>query len=136
MPTTSRQLIEQLDLRTSCSSAIRPAAARSRITSAGTARKRVAKAVLVGAVPPLMLKTEANPGGLPIEVFDGIRKGVLDNRSQFFKDLSCHSTATTARARRCRRACAMLLAAGHDGRHQGRPTTASSSSPRSTTPRT
>src|SRR5258706_3880186 len=48
--------------------------------------KRVAKAVLIGAVPPLMLKTAANPGGLPIEVFDGIRKGVLADRSQFFKD--------------------------------------------------
>jgi non-heme chloroperoxidase len=50
--------------------------------------KRVAKAVLIGAVPPLMLKTAANPGGLPIDVFDGIRKGVLSDRSQFFKDLS------------------------------------------------
>jgi non-heme chloroperoxidase len=49
---------------------------------------RVAKAVLLGAVPPLMLKTAANPGGLPIEVFDGIRKGTFDNRSQFFKELT------------------------------------------------
>jgi non-heme chloroperoxidase len=52
----------------------------------GTAR--VAKAVLIGAVPPLMLKTEANPGGLPIEVFDEIRAGVLNDRQQFFKDLT------------------------------------------------
>lgn len=52
----------------------------------GTAR--VAKAVLVGAVPPLMLRTAANPGGLPIEVFDGIRAGVAADRSQFFKDLT------------------------------------------------
>ena len=50
--------------------------------------KRVAKAVLIGAVPPLMLKTPANPGGLPIATFDGIRAGVLADRSQFFKDLS------------------------------------------------
>jgi non-heme chloroperoxidase len=50
--------------------------------------KRVAKAVLIGAVPPLMLKTEANPGGLPMEVFDGIRAGLLADRSQFFKDLT------------------------------------------------
>src|SRR5438132_9750834 len=50
--------------------------------------KRVAKAVLIGAVAPLMLKTAANPGGLPIEVFDGIRANVLADRSQFFKDLS------------------------------------------------
>jgi non-heme chloroperoxidase len=49
---------------------------------------RVAKAVLIGAVPPLMLKTDANPGGLPLEVFDGIRAGVLADRSQFFKDLT------------------------------------------------
>ena len=52
----------------------------------GTAR--VAKAVLVSSVPPLMLKTPANPHGTPIEVFDSIRKGVAENRSQFFKDLT------------------------------------------------
>jgi len=50
--------------------------------------QRVAKAVLIGAIPPLMLKTAANPGGLPLEVFDGIRAGVAADRSQFFKDLS------------------------------------------------
>jgi non-heme chloroperoxidase len=50
--------------------------------------KRVAKAVLISAVPPLMLKTAANPGGLPIEAFDQIRTGVLADRAQFFKDLS------------------------------------------------
>ena len=50
--------------------------------------KRVGKAVLISAVPPLMLKTAANPGGLPIEAFDGIRAGVEKDRSQFFKDLS------------------------------------------------
>jgi non-heme chloroperoxidase len=50
--------------------------------------KRVAKAVLIGAVPPLMLKTAANPGGTPIEAFDSIRAGVIADRSQFFKDLS------------------------------------------------
>jgi non-heme chloroperoxidase len=49
---------------------------------------RVAKAVLIGAVPPLMLKTAANPGGLPIAAFDQIRAGVLTDRSQFFKDLT------------------------------------------------
>jgi non-heme chloroperoxidase len=50
--------------------------------------ERVAKAVLIGAVPPLMLKTAANPGGLPIEVFDGLRAAVLADRSQFWTDLS------------------------------------------------
>jgi non-heme chloroperoxidase len=48
---------------------------------------RVAKAVLVSAVPPLMLKTASNPEGLPMEVFDGLRKALADNRSQFFLDL-------------------------------------------------
>jgi len=50
--------------------------------------KRVAKAVLIGAIPPLMLKTATNPGGLPIEVFDQLRAGVQSDRSQFFKDLT------------------------------------------------
>lgn len=49
---------------------------------------RIAKAVLVGAVPPLMLKTEANPGGLPISVFDGLRAASLADRSQLYKDLA------------------------------------------------
>lgn len=49
---------------------------------------RVAKAVLLSAIPPLMLKTEANPEGLPIEVFDEIRAGVATDRSQFYRDLS------------------------------------------------
>jgi non-heme chloroperoxidase len=50
--------------------------------------KRVAKAVLIGAIPPLMLKTAANPGGLPIQVFDQMRASVHADRSQFLKDLS------------------------------------------------
>jgi non-heme chloroperoxidase len=50
--------------------------------------KRVAKAVLIGAVPPLMLKTPANPAGLPMEAFDQLRAAVQSDRSQFFKDLS------------------------------------------------
>lgn len=50
--------------------------------------KRVAKAVLIASVPPLMLKTPSNPGGLPISVFDGIRSGVQADRSKFWTDLS------------------------------------------------
>ena len=50
--------------------------------------KRVAKAALIGAIPPLMLKTAANPGGTPIETFDQLRAAVLADRSQFWKDLS------------------------------------------------
>ncbi len=48
---------------------------------------RVAKAVLIGAVPPIMLKSESNPGGLPLEVFDGFRAALVANRAQFFKDV-------------------------------------------------
>lgn len=54
----------------------------------GEPQGRVAKAVLVSAVPPLMLKTGANPNGTPIEVFDGLRAGLAANRSQFFIDLA------------------------------------------------
>jgi non-heme chloroperoxidase len=50
--------------------------------------KRVKKAVLLGAVPPLMLKTAGNPGGLPLDVFDGIRKGTREDRAQFYYDLT------------------------------------------------
>jgi non-heme chloroperoxidase len=49
---------------------------------------RVAKAVLIGAVPPLMVKTDRNPGGLPIDTFDKIREGTANNRSQFYMDLT------------------------------------------------
>jgi non-heme chloroperoxidase len=50
--------------------------------------KRVKKAVLIGAIPPVMVQSDKNPGGLPISVFDGIRTGVAGNRPQFFRDLS------------------------------------------------
>ncbi|WP_457335227.1 alpha/beta fold hydrolase [Rhizobacter sp. P5_C2] len=50
--------------------------------------KRVAKAVLIGAVPPVMLKSEGNPQGLPMEVFDGIRAGVAGNRAEFYRDIT------------------------------------------------
>ena len=50
--------------------------------------KRVAKVVLIAAVPPIMLKTQANPEGLPMEVFDGLRAGLVKDRSQFYRDLA------------------------------------------------
>ncbi|POR52415.1 alpha/beta fold hydrolase [Bosea psychrotolerans] len=53
----------------------------------GEPQGRVAKAVLVSAVPPLMVKAPSNPGGLPLEVFDGLRQALADNRAQFFLDL-------------------------------------------------
>ena len=61
---------------------------RSPGTLVVTERKHVAKAVLMGAVPPLMLKTASNPGGLPIDVFDGFRTAYLADRSQFFLDVA------------------------------------------------
>ncbi len=78
--------------------------------------KRVAKAVLIGAIPPLMLKTAANPGGLPIEVFDQIRAGVLADRSQFLKDLS-HSVLRLqpAGSKDLGRRARIVLAPGDDG---------------------
>jgi non-heme chloroperoxidase len=69
--------------------------------------KRVAKAVLIGAVPPLMLRTAANPGGLPMDAFDGIRAGVLADRSQFFKDLTVPFYGANRPDRRCRKDCAI-----------------------------
>src|SRR3546814_15602046 len=48
---------------------------------------RVAKAVLIGAVPPVMVKSEKNPGGLPLEVFDGFRAALAANRAQFYRDI-------------------------------------------------
>ncbi len=68
----------------------------------GTAR--VAQVVLIGAVPPLMLKTDANPGGLPLSVFDAIRAGVLADRSQVYKDLAVPFYGFTAPAPRRRKA--------------------------------
>jgi non-heme chloroperoxidase len=49
---------------------------------------RLAKMIFIGAVPPLMVQTDANPGGLPLSVFDGLRAGLVENRSQFYKDTS------------------------------------------------
>ena len=69
-------------------SASRPGVARSLATSVGTASGRVAKVALVSAVPPFMLQTADNPGGVPIEVFDEIRAGSLADRSQTYRDLA------------------------------------------------
>ena len=82
---------------------------------------RVAKAVLIGAIPPLMLKTPANPAGLPIEVFDGIRTKVLADRSQFFKELAVpFYGAQPTRIARVAGPPRFVLAPGHAGRIQER----------------
>ena len=81
---------------------------------------RVAKAVLISAVPPIMLKTAANPGGLPIDVFDGIRAGVLADRSQFFKDLTdAVLRFQSRRGQDLGRRPRVVLDAGHAGQRQG-----------------
>ena len=66
----------------------RPAAVRSHVTSCAMAQSRVAKAVLISAVPPLMVKTPANSGGLPKEVFDDFQAQVASNRVQFYLDVA------------------------------------------------
>ena len=82
-------LIETLDLtRPHPGRATPPAAARSSATSAGTAPRGSPRLVLVAAVPPFMLQTDDNPGGVPIEVFDGIRAGAAADRSQLYRDLA------------------------------------------------
>jgi len=81
-------LVEKLDLRNAVHVGHSTGGGEVARYIARHGTKRVAKAVLIGAVPPLMLKTAANPGGLPIEVFDQIRASVVADRSQFWKDLS------------------------------------------------
>ncbi len=79
--------------------------------------KRVAKAVLIGSITPLMLKTPANPGGTPIEKFDEIRSAVLADRSQFWKELSLAVLwLQPAGCKDIRRRARCILAPGNDGR--------------------
>ena len=98
--------------------------------------KRVAKAVLIGAVPPLMLKTAANPGGLPIEVFDDIRAGVI---ARPLAVLQGSQRAVLRRQPAGRQGVAgparFVLAAGHAGRAQERSSTASRRFRKPTSPR-
>jgi non-heme chloroperoxidase len=82
------QLVENLDLRSAIHVGHSTGGGEVVRYLARHGSKRVAKAVLIGAVPPIMLKTPSNPGGLPIEVFDGIRNGVAMNRAQTFIDIT------------------------------------------------
>jgi non-heme chloroperoxidase len=82
------QLVERLDLREAIHVGHSTGGGEVARYIGRYGSKRVAKAVLIGAVPPIMLKTPSNPGGLPMETFDQIRQGVQSDRSQFFKDLS------------------------------------------------
>ena len=82
---------------------------------------RVAKAALISAVPPLMVKTAANPGGLPKEVFDGFQAQLAANRSQFYRDVAGRAVLWLQPAGResLRGHHPELVAPGHDGRRQG-----------------
>jgi non-heme chloroperoxidase len=96
---------------------------------------RVAKAVPLGAVPPLMLQGETNPKCTPLAAFDAIRKGVFDNRTQFYKDLALPFYGYNRRVRRCRRAYASRSGSRACWAASRVNTTASSNFRRSTTPR-
>ena len=81
---------------------------------------RVSKAVLIGAVPPIMLKTPANPGGLPMDAFDQIRAAVQADRSQFFKELTMQFYGYNRPKREdFRRRSQFLLAPGNDRQPEG-----------------
>ena len=82
--------------------------------------KRVAKAALISAIPPLMLKTANNPLGAPIEVFDGLRAALAANRPQFY--IGYHAAVLRlqpTRSENFRGHSRALVVAGHDGRRQG-----------------
>ena len=80
-------VVEHLDLRNTVHIGHSTGGGEATHYVARHGKGRVAKLILIGAVPPIMVKTPANPGGLPIEVFDGFRKVLADNRAQFYLDL-------------------------------------------------
>jgi len=81
-------VVERLDLRNAVHVGHSTGGGEATRYVARHGKGRVAKLVLIGAVPPLLLKTAANPGGLPIEVFDGLRKELAANRAQFYLDFA------------------------------------------------
>jgi non-heme chloroperoxidase len=81
-------VVERLDLRNAIHIGHSTGGGEATRYVARHGKGRVAKLVLIGAVPPLMLKTAANPGGLPVEVFDGLRKDLAANRAQFYLDFA------------------------------------------------
>ncbi|SEN79510.1 alpha/beta fold hydrolase [Actinacidiphila rubida] len=82
------QLLEHLDLKDVVLVGHSTGGGEVARCAAGRGAPRVSKLLMLSAIPPLMLKTDSNPEGLPIEVFDEIRKGVATDRSQFYQDLS------------------------------------------------
>ena len=81
-------VVEHLDLRNAIHVGHSTGGGEATRYVARHGKGRVAKLVLIGAVPPIMVKTPDNPGGLPIEVFDGLRKALADNRAQFYLDFA------------------------------------------------
>ncbi len=81
-------VVEHLDLRNAVHIGHSTGGGEATHYVAKHGKGRVAKLVLIGAVPPIMVKTAANPGGLPIEVFDGFRTGLVANRAQFYLDIA------------------------------------------------
>ena len=118
-PTTWRRWSEKLDLKNAVHVGHSTGGGEVARYIGRHGTKRVAKAVLIGAVPPLMLKTEANPGGLPIEVFDGSAPRCSADRSQFFKDLSTAFYGDNRPGAKVSRVARFLLAAGNAVRVTG-----------------
>ncbi len=88
MPTISQTLFEKLDLKNAIMVGHSTGGGEVARYIGRHGTKRVAKAVLISAVPPLMLKTEKNPAGAPLSVFDGLRAALAANRPQFYKDIT------------------------------------------------
>ena len=114
-------VVERLDLRNAVHVGHSTGGGEATRYVARHGKGRVAKLVLIGAVPPLMLKTAANPGGLPIEVFDGLRKDLAANRAQFYLDFASGPFYGYNRpgAQPSQGRHPELVAPGHDGRRQG-----------------
>ena len=105
MPTISRRVTAHLDLKNAVHVGHSTGGGEVVHYIARHGESRVAKAAILSAVPPLMVKTAANPGGLPKEVFDGLQAQLAANRSQFYRDLAGRSVLRLqpARARSRRR---------------------------------
>jgi len=114
-------VVEHLDLRNAVHIGHSTGGGEATRYVARHGKGRVAKLILIGAVPPIMVKTPANPGGLPIEVFDGLRKTLADNRAQFYIDFPSGPILQLQSARRETHSGRHpeLVAAGHDGQRQG-----------------
>ena len=114
-------VVEHLDLRNAIHIGHSTGGGEAARYVARYGKDRVAKLVLIGAVPPLMLKTDANPGGLPIEVFDGLREQLAANRSQFYLDFASGPFYGYNRpgAQGIAGGHLELVAPRHDGQRQG-----------------